>query len=381
MLFKNLIFLAASQLAVILSSAQSQTAYAQKATGHIKTSEQHSILQFLRGFHELSDTKAMSLAKTTAGILNLVCSLPQFSPPVGFNVEANVAAEDIGLSEKEPRINAYCYLRYLENETATGKTKQSLDGADIYFKINDFGFFSQMGNYWQDCDHANYPLFFEEPVITDSTKDYMEIDRQGTKVRFVCANQKPLLIALTRKEFIQFLIARKNYQIKDDQKTIQDLQKTIKEAQETLSHPPTNLTEPVKKALSDGITTQENQIKSFQERIKEEKEKDRQYQEIVNSMSSKDASSPARMDYDKKSDELMGGIEQLVPVGSEGGVSLVHINPDYYNYSPKGSAAQFIVIYYTWPSEGNGRDLNYLQQATVGIFNQLNYHDLKMTMQ
>ena len=92
-----------------------------------------------------------------------------------------------------------------------------------------------------------------------------------------------------------------------------------------------------------------------------------------------EAGAPARLDYNKKSDELFG-LEQLVPASDKKGILLTRVNPDYYNYSSDAPAAQLITIYYSWPSVGYESDPDYVQQAVLDIFRQLDYHALKMSL-
>jgi hypothetical protein len=358
--------------------AQLKIEHAEHMKGTLKREEQ--TLKFIRSFKVLPDAKATSLANTTGKIMDAICRLPQLNPPTGFDAKVNVAGSDLGLKEHEPRFEVFCYLRYLVKDSHTGAVKQSLDGADLYLYINAFGLFDQMGNYWQDCDKTKFPLFFEQVQLLDSTDDYITFKYKGDPIRIVLANNKPFFVPLTRKEFVQFLIARKNFQVKEDQGIIADLQKNIKEAGETLAHPASYLTAEVKKALAKGVTVQEKQVADFKEEIKKKQTKIEQYREYLNAMNPQEAAAPTRLDYNKKSDELMGGLEQLVPVGRREGVMLTKINPGYYNRTTNAPVAQMISIYYAWPQVGFEQDPDYLQQATLDIFNQLDYHQLKESM-
>ena len=376
--YKKLFCLSFMLLPCIMCIAQLKIEHAEHMKGTLKREEQ--TLKFIRSFKVLPDAKATSLANTTGKIMDAICRMPQLNPPTGFDAKVNVAGSDLGLKEHEPRFEVFCYLRYLVKDSHTGAVKQSLDGADLYLYINAFGLFDQMGNYWQDCDKAKFTLFFEQPQLLDSTDNYITFKYKGDPVRIVLANNKPLFVPLTRKEFVQFLIARKNFQVKEDQGIIADLQKTIKEAGETLAHPASYLTTEVKKALADGVTVQEKQVADFKEEIKKKQTKIEQYSEYLNAMNPQEATAPTRLDYNKKSDELMGGLEQLVPVGRREGVMLTKINPGYYNRTTNAPVAQMISIYYAWPQVGFEQDPDYLQQATLDIFNQLDYHQLKESM-
>lgn len=376
--FKILFFLPFMILPCIVCIAQVRIEHAEHMQGTLKREQQ--TLKFIRSFKVMPDAKASSLAITTGKIMDVICRLPQLNPPTGFDAKVNVAGSDLGLKEPEPRFQVYCYLRYLVKDPHTGTVKQSMDGADIYLHINAFDLFHQMGNYWEDCNKTNFPLFFEQVSLLDSTNDYFTFQYKGDPIRIVLANNKSLFVPLTRKEFVQFLIARKNFQVKEDQGIIADLQKTIKETGETLAHPTPYLTPEVKKALANGIATQEKQIADFNEEIKKKQMKIKQYHEFLDDMTAQEAAAPTRLNYNKKSDELVGGLEQLVPIGRREGVMLTKINPGYYNRAPNAPAAQMISLYYAWPKIGFEQDPDYLQQAALDIFNQLDYHQLKESM-
>jgi hypothetical protein len=376
--YKKLFFLSFMLLPYIMCRAQVRIDHAVHMQGTLKREKQ--TLKFIRSFKAMPDSKASSLAITAGKMMDVICRLPQLNPPTGFDAEVNAAGSNLELREPEPHLEVYCYLRYLVKDSHTGIVKQSMDGADLYLYINAFNLFDQMGNYWQDCDKAKFPLFFEQVPLLDSNNDYITFRYKGDPLRIVLANNKPLFVPLTRKEFVQFLVARKNFQVKDDQNIIADLQKTIKESGETLAHPAPYLTVEVKKVLADGIATQKKQVADFKAGIKKKQARIEQYREFLNAMTSQEAAAPARLDYNKKSDEVMGGLEQLVPVGRREGTMLTRLNPDYYNRSSNVPVAQMIALYYAWPQVGFAQDPDYLQQATIDIFNQLDYHQLKESM-
>lgn len=376
--FRQLHLLAFTLLPCIMTIAQVRIEHAEHVQGTLKRDGQ--VLKFIRSFKVLPEAKAASLAKAADNILDVLCRVSQLNPPMGFDASAGVATYDLELKEKEPRLKEFCYLRYLIKDSHTGAVKESMDGTDFYLNINAFDLFDQMGNYWRECDDLKFPLFFEEIPLMDSTNDYISFRYKGDPLRIVLANNKPLFVPLTRKEFLQFLIARKKFRLKKDQNTIADLQKNIKETNETLAHPPSYLTDDVKKALAEGNTSQEKQVNDFQDEIKKEQAKIEQYREFLNAMTPQEAAAPTRLDYNKKSEELMGGLEQLVPVGRREGVLLTRINPGYYNHSSGAPVAQMITLYYSWPTAGFAQAPDYLQQTTLDIFNQLDYHQLKESM-
>jgi hypothetical protein len=96
-----------------------------------------------------------------------------------------------------------------------------MDGADLNLWINRFDAFSQAGNYWKACSELKLPLFFEEIPLSDSTSDYISFKFAGHDIRMVLANNEPFFVPLTRKEFVQFLIARGAQALKDDQEALE----------------------------------------------------------------------------------------------------------------------------------------------------------------
>lgn len=267
--YRNLWMAACVLLFCTPARAQGKIENVPDAWGILKRSD--NVRQFISNFKALPATKVASLARTANAVMDIICRLPQVNAPTGYNTHVNVSAADQGMKERAPSLNVFCYLRNLTHDPRYTGIKESMDGADLYFNINGFDFFNQFGNFWQDCDKAKVPLFFEAPLITDSTGDYLEIRRDGTPVRFVCAGKKPLLIPLTRREYVQFLIAREKFYITDDEKSIRELENNQKETQQTLAHPPSYLTADVRTALAAGAKTQEQQERQFQDRVKRDR--------------------------------------------------------------------------------------------------------------
>lgn len=347
-----------------------------------KLIRKHTTLQFINSFKILPAAKSASLANIADKMMDIICRLPQLSSPMGYNAKVNVAASDLKLKSKEPQLEIYCYLRYLVHDSRYTGIKESLDGADLYLYINDFGLFHQMGNYWEACRDLNFPLFFEEPMLSDSTDDYIEFQYKGDPVRIVTAGSKSLLVPLTRKEFVQFLAARGKLRIKDEEAGIADLQKNKKETRENLAHPLVPLSDDMKKVLTDGIGVTDKQIMQSREKIKSIEAQINRYQQYLDAMLPGEAAAPVRLDYNKKDDGTgMGGLGQLVPVGRREGRLLVKLNPAFYDRAAGAPAAQMIVMYYAIPMLQYRKEPNYLGQAMLDIFTHIDYHALKLSMQ
>ena len=376
---KNVLLFTAMLLPCMVLTAQVKIDNLPEAPG--KVMRKHNTAAFLNSFKILPAAKVASLANAAEKMMDVICRSPHLDPPVGYNAKLNVAASDLGMKEKEPRLQVYCYLRYLTKDSRYTGVKESLDGADLYMKINDFEIFAQMGNYWEDCSNIKFPLFFEAPALTDSTNDYIEFNYKGGPVRIVMAGSKPLYVPLTRKEFVQFLVAREHYRVKNDESLMTDLQKNKKQTQETLANPPAILGDDVKAALTAGIATTDKQILQTKEEIKKIGQQIDKYQQYIGNMTPAEAAAPVRLDYNKEDDGVaMGGIGQLVPPNRREGVLLVKLNPSFYNHAPGAPLAQMIVMYDAIPMLQYRKQPNYLEQAMLDIFQRIDYHALKESM-
>jgi hypothetical protein len=373
--FKKLFFLSSMLFSCSVTIAQLRIEHASHTQGTLQKEQQ--TLKFIDSFKVLPETKAVSLANAANKIIEIVCQTSQLNPPVGFDARVNASASDLGLKETEPRLNVLCYLRYLIKNAQTTEIKKSMDGTDLMLNINWFDLFHQAGNYWQACSELKLPLFFEEIPLSDSTNDYIAFEYKGDQMRMVLGNNKPFFIPLTRKEFIQFLIARGSEALKTDQETLQSSQKS----KVTITKLMVTESESDKAYSASTLKSIDYAIEQWQKNIQQQEEENDACKSLLNSMTPEEAAAPARMDYNKKSNSKgFGSINQLVPVGRREGVMLTKINPQYYNKSPKAPVAQLITIYYVWPKLGFEQDPDYLQQKTIDIFNQLDYHQLKQSM-
>ena len=358
-----------------IATAQVRIEHAEHMQGTLQKG--HPALKFIRSFKVLPETKATSLANTANKIMDLVCQTPQLNPPIGFDADMNVSASDLGLKEKEPHLNVLCYLRYLTKDPHTGQIKKSMDGTDLMVNINWFDLFHQAGNYWEACNELKFPLFFEEIPLSDSTNDYIAFKYKGDEMRMVLANNKPFFVPLTRKEFVQFLIARGAKALKEDREALGLAGKskaTLTKLMETQS-------ESDKAYTASALKSVDYNVEQWQKNIQQQEKENEACKSLLKSMTPQEAAAPARMDYNKKSNsQRFGGLDQLVPVGRREGVMLMKINANYYDKSPNAPEAQLITIYYAWPKIGFASDADYLQQKTIDIFNQLDYHRLKESM-
>lgn len=372
---KKIFFLSVVLLSCTLLTAQVKIEHVPHAQG--KLTRMNNTLQFINSFKILSAAKAASLAHTSDKIMDIICKSSHLNYPIGYNSKVNIAASDLGLKDKEPQLEIFCYLRYLEKDSRYTKIKESMDGADLYLYLNDFGFFYQMGNYWEDCDKLKFPLFFEEPLLTDSTSDYIEFQYKGGPVRIVTAGSKPLFVPLTRKELIQFMIRYQEHTMKSDNEAI----KTSREGEESIKKLMVTWNESDKANAVFSIKTMDYDIEQFQKNINRSKKEIADCKSLLNTMSLQDANAPARLDYNKKNTaQGMATLDRLVPVGRREGTLLVKLNPDLYDRSPNAPVAQMLLLYYAWPKVGFAKDPDFLQQAILDIYNHIDYHALKESM-
>ena len=391
--FKRLFYFLLFLLIVLPVFGQHETIYGENTVGKLSGNETAGYFKRIDVVKNLDKTKKASLKKCLAAQLKIFFSDPLFNPPKGFNARTGfgISEDPFAKTISFPTCSFGFNFYYLIKDDKTGGTKVSMHGTLIGMETNAADhFFRQVGNFWKDCSDAKFPLFFEKPPITDSTADYIELDFKNygyahiapdKPFRIVRRNDAPLFSPLSRKEFLQFLIAQKKYQINEDEKTIIDLQKSVKESQETLKSAPSYLDESTKKALANGVTTIETQIAKSRQEIKNEQTKIQEYESVIKAMPPQEAASPVRLDENRSTPDF-DELKRMVAFGRMEGVGLYKINPSYYDRSVGSPAAQLIFVYYKLPNMSvfEKTQLNYLEQKTLDIFNHLDYHALKESM-
>jgi hypothetical protein len=372
--------------------SQSKIKHAEDAIGKIKNSSPEIFFKRVDAVKNIDKVKAASLKKTLAKELNILFSQPVFNPPKGFVVKTGFGINN-DPSQKNVLIPEcdFAFNFYYLVQDGNGGIKESMDGTVLGIETNTIShFFEQVGNFWEDCSNAKVPEFFEQPPISDSTADYIELDfskygypaiAPNRPFRIIKRNPRPLFVPLTRKEFVEFLIAKRKYEISEDEKEIAYNIKSLKEPEETLKNPPSYLTQETIAALKAGMQNIQKANETLKHQIADKAEKIREFQNLASSMSSTDAASPARLDYNKG--KALDAIEGLVRVGRMEGAGLYKINPGYYDTSPAAPAAQLIFVYYQIPNLSifEKTSYNYLEQKTINLFNQLDYHKLKESME
>ncbi|UAY55328.1 hypothetical protein [Arachidicoccus terrestris] len=342
-----------------------------------KLTRNRNTLAFIQSFKALSMGKAASLAYISDKIMDIICQQPPLNPPTGFNADVHAVGLDTKLKEKEPRFQVDCMLRYLTKDSRYTGIKESMDGADLYLIMNDYDIFDQMGNYWQDCYKLKFQLFFESPVYSDSSSDYIEFQYKGDPVRIVLGNNKPLLIALTRKEYIQFLIKYEQESIKSDS----DAVKTSLEGEQTIRKLMKTETGSDRDYAASSLKSMDEGIEQFRKNMAQSKAEVERCKALLQSMSPEETRAPARVDYNKNTSTRLASLTSLLPAGETEGTLLVKINPDYYDRSPGAPTAQMLVMYYAIPGLDYTKSPDYLGQAMLDIFHHIDYQLLKAAMQ
>lgn len=369
------------------ASSQVRTSYAEEATGKILGNNTTLFTKTVAAARLSAGQKA-SLKKCLSAQLSSFYSNPLLNPPKGFSAEARFYMPDAyGTHSDHPPCVLTFGLHYLE-KTASGDTKRSMDGTLLGIETNNLShFIRQVGNFWKQCDELKVPLFFEQPPISDSTADYIELDfsRYGyphitpdKPFRIVLRNKRPLFVPLTRKEFLAYLVAKADADVREQVVGITDTKKLITEQEKLLSEPALQSS----RALIESTIAKLRQQVSLQaEELEKLKGLGTSYRRRAAAMPAGEASSPARLDYHK--DVFEDPLQALVAAGINKGTTLYKVNPAYHDTSPQASAAQLVIIYYTLPRPraAGEANLNYLEKKTEALFKRIDYRTLKMAMQ
>lgn len=372
-----------------ISSAQNSIQYLENATGKRSGYTEADIAKKIDGIKTLDKSKAASLKRSLNEQMKIFYSHPLFNPPVGFSPGTSFGISVDPFLKKISILPCALtfHLRYLIKDKKTGEMKQMIGGATIGVETNaENHFFRQVGNFWEHCSKLGLPLFFEEPPIVKTTADYMELDfkKYGYAAiaptepfRIVTRKDKALFIPLTRREFMQFVIAEKKFQAKDLEKSITDTEKNIRGNEATIKDPGPYMTAEVLKVMKEGIVNSKKHIEDTKLKLVSYQNKIKEYESLMQNMTPEEASSPARIDYEiivRDFDRM----KRLVPVGIRKGIGLFKINPDYYDRNPGAPGAQSIFVYTKW-SNLTSRD-NYLIKKVIKIYNELDYAALKATL-
>ncbi len=331
---------------------------------------------------KIGKATAASLAKSLMEQARSYYSMPELNPPHGFSTKTSLTIN----FDRRPIPNTALLISnyYLENDHTTGAVKKSLDGVLFALETNNIEHFThQQGSYSHDCAELNIPDFFEEIPVTDSTEDYIEINYRyyghphsvpSQPIRIIKANNRPVFIPFTRRNYMGYLVAKNEFNIKSWKATIADIQKNIKETKETIANGVDNS---IKDVLAATITTMNGQVAQAREKISQLETERTHLKSVMSAMTPSEANAPARVI--EKGD--FGSLESLSPVGRREGDALYKVNPGYFDVAPGSKGAQVIIVYYKWTHLGAFEsDPDYLQQKILKLFDEIDYHRLKESM-
>ena len=304
-------------------TAIGQSKFEQTLDEHGKLTTDKNARQFINSFKVLPGAKATSLENTVNAIRDAIAKLPKANAPIGYDTRIFFSTSAFSLKEDRPNMEVNCYLRTLHKDMKTGVISASMDGADLSVEINDFDLFAQMGSFWAACSKLKLPLFFEAPPLTDSTNDFIEFNYKGDPVRIVTAGNRPLLVPLSRKEYLQFILVSRQDALKDIAATI----KEKREGQQYLKNfMKTEKPEDTANTAS-AIKDMEYDIGEFKKNQRETEQELADCKTLLGTITLRDAAAPVRLNYDLKTNGSFGGISYLVPVGRHEGVMLQKLIP------------------------------------------------------
>jgi hypothetical protein len=331
---------------------------------------------------KIGKATAASLTKSLLEQASSYYSMPELNPPHGFSTKTSLTINFD--SRSIPNTSLLIDNYYLENDRTSGAVKTSHDGVLFALETNNIEHFThQQGSYSHDCAELNIPDFFEEIPVTDSTEDYIEINYRyyghphsvpNQPIRIIKANNRPVFIPFTRRNYMEYLVVKNEFNIKSLKATIADIQKNIKETKETIANGADNS---IKDVLASTIMTMNNQVAQAREKIGQLETEHSHLKSVMSAMPAAEANAPARVI--EKGD--FGSLESLLPVGRSEGDALYKINPAYFDVKPGAKGAQLIIVYYTWTHlSAFESDPDYLQQKIMKLFDEIDYHRLKESM-
>ena|GEM_PF-735072 len=335
----------------------------------------------------LSKIQDKALKHEIAAQLAIFFKLPQTQPSQGFITKIGITGEAPthlnGLVI--PKAEVGIGMSYLEKDQAGQVKNVEISGDAIHIHINAIK--ELITPFANDFDKLKLPEFFETISFRDSTEDYLEMGwnlkndpyaPQNHPVRIIKRNNKPLFIPLTRREFLQYVIAKKTREIKDQKEEIERQQKDLADNKKSLTDPSY---EAAKKIISESLPGLEKNIAKDQDLLRSLENDLSHYQEILNSMPANEAQSPTRID-NKIQTGKFDLLTMLVPLEKHNGVALYKINPNYFDKSPGAPVTQLMSISYFVlpPYLASGPGVDHLHKSTIDMYDQLDYHALKESM-
>lgn len=208
--------------------------------------------------------------------------------------------------------------------------------------------------WWDLTNRTQFPQFFDKFPIVDSTAGYMDIKANGQTFRILQLNNKPVFIPLTRKEFLQFLIAKTEKLRHESEKIVSDNRKQAKQNPKYAE------------IYEKNVTTWEKNAEGAKIKIQ-------QYKNELAQLTPEQTATGAYINHNKAGDYY----QQLAPAGRRDGTALYKVNPDYYDKSKSRSAAQLVIITY-WYHHQFCPD--WMQSYLKNLFDEIDYERLRKGM-
>ncbi|WP_018628763.1 hypothetical protein [Niabella aurantiaca] len=326
------------------------------------------------------------LNTTFAKILSGTLACKTLATPRGFEalVFTTVSKFQPQLGEKRHTGTFNIFLfNYISGKNGTIK---KADEAPAYIKmyLNPEDFFTNKAGFFDAYDKKlKIPHPFQRIPVTDSTADYTAYSFKSYPfnagyyrnfcIRILRRNPKPIFVAFTRKDYVQYLIAKEQFSIKETEAQITGCQEQIAQSKKNLKEP---VFKNAQKAIEDGISIIEGTLRKLQTQKGQHQEQIRSYKTLLSEMPPGEAAATAYVDMEstRYSNRMP---PYLVPYGRKEGWPLYIVNPDYYDNTQPPTKTQAIAVAY-WYDQQFCPDP--LKEKTRTIFEGIDYHQLKESM-
>lgn len=329
---------------------------------------------------------ANMLNTTFTKILHGAMTCKTLAAPRGFEavIFITVSKFQPQLGEKRHtgtfNISLFNYLR-----DKNGVIKK-VDEAPAYIKVylNPEDFFTNRAGFFDAYDKKlKIPHPFQRIPVTDSTADYMAYSFKSYPfnagyyrdftIRILRRNPKPVFIPFTRKDYVQYLIAKEQFSIKETEEQITGFRKQIAQSKKNLEEP---VFKNAQKVIKDGISITEATLRGLQTQNGLHQEHIRSYKSLLSKMPPDEAGATACVDVEstRYSNRTL---PYLVPYGRKEGRPLYIVNPDYYDNTQPPAKTQAMAVVY-WYDQQFCPD--HLKEKTRAIFEGIDYHQLKESM-
>jgi hypothetical protein len=189
-------------------------------------------------------------------------------------------------------------------------------------------------------------------------------------IRILTKDRQPLWIPFSRKEYFQYLLAKKQAEIDEAGKNMQLYENEISRLQKEEI---TATDSSMKKAMQISITGLQKQMPVSRENLRQLTAQKQHDAELMKAMSPQEAGAPAWVNFNHLGPQ-MDYLDVLLPYGQKNGTALFKINPQYFNFS----GIELITVY---APDATSPDADYLEKEVGQLFYELDYHKLKKCME